>query len=462
MKRKHNLVEGPINSTIINMASGMLLGLFAMSAFNAVDTYFVGQLGTSELAAMGFTFPVVMILNSISLGLGIGLSSNVSRAIGSGNQHKVKRLTFDGIMLAVLVVIIFMGIGITTITPLFEMLGANETTLFLIHNYMIIWYIGLPFVVIPMVGNNVIRATGDTITPSMIMIASVVVNSILDPLLIFGIGIFPEMGIAGAALATVISRFTTLLFSLYILIVRDKLLQFQKGPLKEILESWKEIAFVGVPASLVQAITPLSLAVLTRLLARYGQNVVAGYGAASRVEMLIIMIPNSLATVMAPFAGQNWGANNKLRIKKAATFTSLISIGYGVLIFVFLLFFAEPIVRLFNNDPTIVTSGSSYLKIVSLSYGFLGMLIIVSQSLNGMNKPLHSAFISLIKAFIVNVPVALLLSFYFQEKGIFIASFITNVVGGLIGIIVLYALLNKNTDEKEEIPLNEEQPISSI
>ena len=171
MKRKADLTQGPIISTLIKMALGKLFGILAMSAYNAVDTYFVGQLGAAELAAMGFIFPVVMILNSISLGLGIGLSSTVSRAIGSKNHAKVERLVFDGLLLAFLLVFLLMIFGIFTIRPLFRMLGASESTLTLIHRYMIIWYFGLPFVIIPMAGNNVIRATGDTITPSLVMIS---------------------------------------------------------------------------------------------------------------------------------------------------------------------------------------------------------------------------------------------------------------------------------------------------
>ena len=444
LRKNSDLIQGPITPTLLKMAGGMLFGLLAMSAFNAVDTYFVGQLRSSQLAAMGFTFPVVMILNSVSLGLGIGLSSTVSRAIGSGNHHKVQRLTADGLLLAFLIVIILASIGISTIRPLFSSLGASESTLELIHSYMIIWFFGLPFVVIPMVGNNVIRATGDTLTPSMIMIVSVFVNSILDPLFIFGLGPFPQMGIAGAALATVIARFTTFVFSLYILIYRDKLLIFKKVRFKEVCSSWKEIAFVGIPSALVQAITPLSLAIITRLLAQYGEAVVAGYGAASRLEMLILIIPNSLAIVMSPFAGQNWGANNIERIKKAAKVSSIISLSYGVFISLFFLTFATPLISLFNNNPLIIGAGASYLKIVGPSYGFLGILLILSQSLNGMNKPLHSALISLTKAFIINIPLALLGASFFQERGVFFATLITNIVAGIIGIRVLYYILNKD------------------
>lgn len=437
------MTEGPILKTLLLMAGGMLFGFVAMSAFNAVDTYFVGQLGTTELAAMSFTFPVVMVLNSIALGLGVGLSSTVSRAIGSGDHHKVKRLTTDGLILAFLVVVVASLSGILTINPLFTLLGAKGEILDLIHDYMIVWYIGIPFVVIPMAGNNVIRATGDTMTPSLIMVFSVVINIILDPLLIFGLGPFPALGIAGAAIATVIARFCSFLFSLAILSFREKLISFEFPPWSERAANWKEIAFVGVPAALVQAINPVSLGVITRLLSRFGEKVVAGFGAASRLEMLVLIVPLALGVVMAPFAGQNWGAGKISRIKKGLEYSCIISLIWGALLFLVFLFWAQPIIRLFNPDPEFVEAGSGYLKIIGFSYGFLGIIHLSSQTFNALRKPLHAAGLNLIKAFVLNIPLAFLGAYLWQERGIFLSTFITNIFMGVLGILMLWNVLKQ-------------------
>ena len=442
---KINLLKGPVAWTILKMAGGMLFGFAAMSAFNAIDTYFVGQLGSAELAAMSFTFPIVMLLNSISMGLGIGISSVVSRAIGSRDHNKVQRLTTDGLVLAVLVVLVASVCGIITIRPLFRLLGASGQTLNLIQDYMFIWYIGLPFVVIPMAGNNAIRATGDTLTPSVIMIAAVVINVVLDPLLIFGTGPFPHMGIAGAALATVIARFSTLLFSLGILAFREKLLSFERPGPAEVLSSWKQIAFIGVPAALVQIINPLSLGVITRLLAQFGENVVAGFGVAGKIEMLVLIIPMALASVMAPFAGQNWGAKNIRRIIRAFRFSSLSCVIWGVFLFLGFTFLAEPVLGLFSSDAGIVQAGSMYVRIVSISYGFSGVLFIASQSFSAMNRPLESAGITLLKAFIINIPLAFLGACFLHETGIFTASLLTNLSGGIAGFFILFNFLKRNT-----------------
>ncbi len=156
-----SLTEGPIGPTLIKLTVPMLFGIMGMVVFNLVDTIYVGRLGTAELAALSFTFPVVMVVTSIGLGIGVGASSLISFAIGEGNHSKVQRITSDSLVLSLLLVTVFISIGYFTIDPLFTALGATPEILILIHQYMEIWYLGVPFVIVPMVGNNALRAKGD-------------------------------------------------------------------------------------------------------------------------------------------------------------------------------------------------------------------------------------------------------------------------------------------------------------
>jgi len=447
--RRADLLGGPIRPTILKMAAGMIVGMLAMSAFNATDTYFVGRLGPTDLAAMSYTFPVVMIIGSVALGLGVGLSSTVSRAIGGGNHHKVKRLTTDGLILAVLIVAVLSALGLITIDPLFRSLGASGETLEKIRRYMRIWYIGMPFVVIPMAGNNVIRATGDTLTPTLIMVISVVINVALDPLLIFGIGFWPEMGIAGAALATVFARMSSFLVSLYILSFRERVITLERAGAHEMIENWKEIAFVGIPAALVQAINPISLSVITRILSSYGDEAVAAFGAASRVEMLVLMIPMTLAAVLAPFIGQNWGAKHFDRILKGLNFTALISLGWGLIVFFAFLPSSSAVISIFSRNPAVISTGALYLRIISISYGFLGLMFLSSQAFNAVNKPIQAAFVTLTKAFVLNVPLALAGSYLFGLPGVFVSTFIANTAAGILGMVLFHRMLRNHEAEQE-------------
>ncbi|MCK5672727.1 MAG: MATE family efflux transporter, partial [Spirochaetales bacterium] len=393
-KIKANLTEGNITKLLIRLTLPMMAGMISMIIFNLVDTFYIGQLGKNELAAMSFTFPVVMVVQSIALGLGMGTASVVSRAIGRGDSDIVKRLSTDALFLAGLVVAVAAIAGQLTIEPLFTLLGADEVTLPLIEEYMRIWYIGVMFVVFPMVGNNIIRATGDMKMPAIIMAFAAIANMILDPFLIFGIGPFPAMGLAGGALATVIGRASTLIFS-FIILVRRGLITAHRITLKKMFNSWKQILFIGVPATITNIITPLSLGVITRMISGFGTAAIAGFGVATRLEMIVLMIVHSLGGVMIPFTGQNWGSGNYLRVYEAVKKGFKFSLIWSAITFVGFYFAGAFMAGLFNKDPVVIETVVSYLKIIAITYGFQGMLLLSSAVLNALGKPIHAITLSL-------------------------------------------------------------------
>ena len=232
---------------IAGLAAPMTVGILGMSVFNLMDTYFVGRLGTVKLAALSFTFPVVLIVSSIAHGLGVGMTAAVSKATGMNDRKKLGNIISWGLLLALIIVAVIVVVGQLTIDSVFKLLGADEQTLPVIKEYMRIWYIGAFFVVIPMVGNSAIRGMGDTKLPSLVMITAAVINTILDPLLIFGPGPFPALGVSGAATATVIGRFTTFVVALFVLLKREKVITFSDA--SKAVAAWKEILFVGIPNS---------------------------------------------------------------------------------------------------------------------------------------------------------------------------------------------------------------------
>ncbi len=257
----------------------MIVGVLSMVGFNLIDTYFIGKLGKNELAALSFTFPVIMVVFSLIQGIGIGATALIARSIGQNDLKKAARETTDSLFLALVPVVVAVVVGLQTIDPLFTLLGASEQVLPLIREYMEVWYITVLFVIVPFVGNSAIRATGDTQTPSYIMVFAVLINAVLDPLLIFGWGIIPALGLQGAALATAISRGFTLLVSLYILRYREKLLTFDIPPQKVLFGCWKAILYIGLPTGSSRMIAPLAVGVVTALMAQYGSDAVAAFGA---------------------------------------------------------------------------------------------------------------------------------------------------------------------------------------
>lgn len=437
MKSGAKLIDGPVGKTLVRLTIPMIIGIMAVIAFNMLDTYFVGQLGTIELAALSFTFPVVFVIGSISLGLGVGASSAVARAIGEGDKHKVKRLTTDSLVLATVIVVSFVVAGLLTIEPLFRLIGATEDILPYIKRYMVIWYPGMAFLIIPMVGNGAIRATGDTRTPGIVMVVSVIVNLILDPLLIFGYGPFPRWEIEGAAVATVIARAVTLVFSIWILHWRDKMITLKPPSFKEAMQSWKNILYVGLPASGTNLIIPVSMAVITRIVSEYGPAAVAGFGVAVRMEAFALTVIMALSSVMVPFCGQNWGAGRRDRVRRAVQLGQRFSMAWGGLMFIVFLLLAGWIGRMFNPDPVVIETITLYLWLVPFTYGLQGVLMLNGSTFNALNKPMPSAVLSAVRMAILYIPLAYLGSHLFQLRGIFGAASIANILAGIAAWIWL-------------------------
>jgi len=442
-KRKALLVEGSVAKILIRMTAPMVMGMLGVVAFNLADTFFVGQLGIKELAALSFTFPVIMVIHSIALGLGIGTSVAVSKAIGRGDEHKVRRLTTDGLLLSFLFVAFFVTIGFFTITPLFKLLGASSDMISLIKQYMLIWYPGMLFIVVPMVGNNAIRATGDTKTPALLMLGSITLNLILDPLLIFGIGPFPALGLKGAAIATVFSRAITFLVVFLILYFRDKMITFEKLYLKEFLNSWKKILHVGVPVATSSLIVSVGVGVITSLIAVYGPEAVAAFGIGARIDFFAMAIIMALTSVIGPFVGQNWAAGRLDRVRQFIKYSNGFSVFSGLITFILLLFLAKPIASVFTDSPLVISITALYLFIVPISYGVKGVFMLSTAALNVLKKPVQSMGITIVSTFVLLIPFVYLGSYFFGLKGLFIGIVLSYFIIGIVSNFILKRVLNK-------------------
>lgn len=410
----------------------MLLGILSMVAFNLVDTIYVGQLEKENLAALSYTFPVISVIFNLVQGIGIGATALIARSMGGNNIEKARRETTDSVVLGLMVAITASLIGFATIDPLFKAMGAEDQVLELIHDYMDIWYVTIVFVVIPFIGNSAIRATGDTLTPALIMIFAVVINAILDPLLIFGIGPFPEMGLSGAALATSISRAITLFVSFYVLIFREKLLTVHIPSFQVLKGCWLAILKIGVPSGISRMLVPLSLGVVTAIISTIDQDSVAAFGVATRIEFVSMSVLFALAASYGPFSGQNIGAQRIDRVLEAVKKGSLFSLAWSFFFAVVLFFSGKYVAMLFNDHESVINKIALYLSIVPLSYGFQGISQIVNAVLNTANKPLQASLLIVVTMFGLLIPLAKLGSVMYGLTGIFTALAIAYSIGGIL------------------------------
>jgi MATE family, multidrug efflux pump len=436
-KTTASLIEGPIGPILVKLTIPMLFGIMGLVIFNLIDTIYIGRLGTTELAALSFTFPIVMVVTSIGLGIGIGASSLLSFAFGEGDHTKVQRITSDSLVLSLLLVFVFISIGYFTIDPLFTLLGATPDILPFIREYMEIWYLGVPFVIIPMVGNNALRAKGDMKTPAKIMLAIVVVNIVLDPLLIFGLGPFPAMGLKGAAIATVFARAISLILGLYVLHFRDNMLTFKSPGLSEVLSSWKNLLSIALPAAGAKMIVPVAIGFVTHIIAQYGAGPVAAFGAASRAEFFILAVLMALSSVLNPFIGQNIGANRVDRAQEALFKGMRFAALWGIGSFIILYLIAEPVAKLFSTETEVIENIILYLHIVPIGYAMRGVFDIVANVLNVLRKPLLSAGIISIQMILLIIPLIYLGSYLGGIKGIFTGLVVANIIAGSLAYFVI-------------------------
>lgn len=270
--KRPDLLKGDIQATMKQMTVPVLFGMITLMSFNLVDTFFISMLGTAELAAVSFTFPVTFTVISLAIGLSIGTSAVIAKALGSGDQQSARSDGLAALWLSAYLVITLSIVGYLTIDPLFRLLGAKEDTLPFIHDYMDIWFFGAVFLITPMIGNAVLRAAGDTKTPSILMACAGLLNALLDPILIFGWGPVPAMGVAGASLASLISWLLGFGLILYLLMVRRKLVDTGHQPFAEFIRISRKILHIGLPAAGANMLTPLAMAILTALMASYGDR----------------------------------------------------------------------------------------------------------------------------------------------------------------------------------------------
>jgi putative MATE family efflux protein len=438
-KKPINLLEDPVADTIKRMTIPMIYGMVLLMTFNLVDTFFVGLLGTQPLAAISFTFPITFTVISLTIGLGIGTSAVIAKALGKGNDESAKNSGTAAIYLAAFVVGLLSFAGYLFTDEIFLLLGASEALLPLIHEYMDIWFIGSICLIGPMIGNAILRASGDTKTPSIIMGSAGLINAILDPIFIFGLGPIPAMGIQGAAIATLLSWVFGLLLVLYIVGVKRQLIHTQLLSLKTFIVSSRGILHIGLPAAGANMLTPISAAILTAIVANYGDSAVAAFGVGSRIESIACLVILAMSMTLPPFISQNFGAGNMHRVDKSFKVSVRFVLIWQLLIYLLLVLIAPFIADIFSKEKAVADIIVLFMWIMPLGYGLQGVIILTNSSFNALHKPMVALMLSVIRLFVCYVPLAYLGSVYYGLEGFFIGG----VIGNLIMAIISYRLFDK-------------------
>lgn len=432
---KFSLLEGDVGTHLRRLSLPMAMGMMSITLFQLADTYFVSRLGTQALAALGFTLPVTMFFIGIAIGFSVGTASVISRVYGEGNFAKVRQLSTDALVLTFIIGAGAALTGIALIDMIFPAMGASPEIMPLIRRYMHVWCFGLPFFCLMIVGNACMRALGNTGYASMIMTLMSMTSLLLDPLLIFGWGPFPELGLVGAATTLAVSWTATCAFSIYSLVHRKQAL----SPVlwhPHVKESWKKICHIALPAVFSNQIPPISAGIITWMAAGYGKEAVAALSVATRIESMCILVFYAFAGGVSIFAGQNSGAGNYGRVRQACNIGTRSCLVWGLVMAAIIWPFAHMIPSIFDDNVKVVEYASWYLHWVPVSFGAFGAMLVINAAMNAMARPMAATALIILRVFILYVPLAYLLQIKFGFLGIILALCVTNLLSG--GIAVLW------------------------
>lgn len=431
------LLSGSVRGHLVRLALPGVAGSLAIMVFNLTDTLFVSRLGTDALAAMGFTFSVVMVVGALAMGFSTGSASIISRALGAKNRPLARRTVSNGLVLTILFTLVISTIGYFTITPLFKLLGAEGAVLDLVGEYMRVWFIGGVFAILPPVSDGCLRASGDMVRPVIVMCICALVNVVLDPILIFGWGPIPAFGIAGAAWATLVARALAACASLYLLHTKHGLIDWERPKLKPLLKSWAEIIRLGVPAALTQALNPVAQGFYIKLAAGVGGvQAVAAMATGTRIETIVFIISMSYSMAIVPFVGHNYGANAMDRVQEMRRISTRFALMYGGLTLFLFLPSARWISSWFSSDPDVIRMSVVYLLIAALGHAGIHMSTWKSQLLNVIGRPGPVMLMNLARVFMLIMPLSLLGCHLYGFTGLVGGLTLANLLAGALSYYV--------------------------
>ncbi|MFT6031845.1 MAG: putative MATE family efflux protein [Arenicella sp.] len=420
----------------------MFFALVAIMGLGLVDSYFISYLGTHPLAAIGFIMPITFIVTSIALGIGMAISSLTSKLIGAERMGLAARLITDGFYLTAITALLVTLILTLALEKIFLLIGADQTTLPHIYDYMHIWLIGTVMLMVTQVCSSTFRALGDTKTSAVIAITMTLTNLTLDPLLIFGLGPFPELGMQGAALATVIAVMVAAVIGLYQLAIKERLLLASLPSLNVFKTNFKQLIDIAIPAVLANAIIPITAAMLTLLVARFGTDSVAGFGVGSRIEAVSLMIVYAMSATLPMFIGQNLGAGKPERVVAALTLSFKFVVIFQLAVYALLAAFSATIASVFSNDAAVQEIIVLFLLIVPISYGLSGVVVLINVSMNVLGKPRIALYINIVRLTVLYFPLAYFGSQAFEIKGLFIGVAIGNGLAFCLAYLLLKRVLH--------------------
>lgn len=455
-KKANNLLEGPIAKSLFTLAVPIVLANILQAGYQLIDAFWVGRLGGSAVAAVSVSAPITFLTIALGVGLAVAGSTLIAQYFGAKNQKMVDHVAAQTLLMIVIVSVVLGGIGYALTPWILHLMGVAPDVYAGAVGFMRVSFIGLVFNFFFFMFQSIMRGVGEAKLPVYIVLGTVLLNFVLDPLFIYGWGAIPAMGVMGAAVATVGTQSIAALIGLLVLLKGKYGIHLSLGDFKPDFAFIKRAFFLGFPASIEQSARALGLTVLTFLIASFGTLTVAAYGVGSNVLQVIMIPAMGLSMAISTLVGQNIGAGNIKRAAEIGRLGALIGFGaltgIGVIVFAFAPYFISFFVP---GDEAVIAMGATFLRIMALSWGFMAVQLSLTGVLRASGNMMATMVIALVSQWVLQFPLAYVLSKHtaLGTNGLWWSFTITNV---LIAVVTMlwYA---KGDWKKTKITTEEER-----
>ena len=407
--RYEDLTQGSILKNLWTLALPMVVANILQNAFSIVDMIFVGRLGPTAVAAVAVSGLVMMVAWTLLIGVSVSTVAVIARFFGAGDLEQANAAAVQSLILGGVISVLLALFGAMLDEPVLKILGATPEMMGPATAYFSVVFVGSFTLIFMYLSGAILRGAGDAKTPMIILMVGTVFNIVLDPLLIFGPWFFPRLEVKGAAYATVIGQGIAMVLGLWVLgtgysRIHVRLPHFRVRP-----RLMKRMVLIAIPGTFQGGVRSLAHLGLIKIVSLYGTLAVAAFGIGLRINLLVMMVGWAIGGAASTLVGQNLGAKKPGRAEKSAWLTVAIFCGFMALAGAAFFVFADPLISLFNDDAGVISIGHSYLRIVTLSYPFLGVSMICAMSFNGAGDARTPAWIVGLTLIALMIPLALIL-----------------------------------------------------
>ena len=430
--------EKPVLPLILSMAMPMVLSMLVNSLYNIIDSFFVAQISEEAMTALSLVYPVQNFINAVGIGFGVGINAVIAFYLGAGDDKKADQAATQGLVLAMIHGVVLTVCGITMMPAFLGMFTSSKTVIELGVHYSVIAFSFTLIIVVGVTFEKIFQAVGNMKTTMISLMCGCIINIVLDPVLIFGYGPFPEMGIEGAALATGIGQTLTLAIYLVVYFVRPIRVHIRR---QYILLSKKmaiKLYSIGIPATLNIALPSLLISALNAILAAYSEVYILVLGIYYKLQTFIYLPANGIVQGMRPLIGYNYGAGENKRVSQIYKIVLCMSGIIMVLGTVICLIIPGQLMGLFTHTEATIQTGETALRIIGAGFIVSAVSVTSSGALEGLGKGIPSLLISLCRYVVVIIPTAFLLSRLFGAVGVWNAFWITETITAIISIYVYH------------------------